>query len=613
MIMQLLYSRIPFALQGKSSLTLFAGCFFLAACGAPPSSTQPTSTGKQPVTASTAVAPTQATTQASIAAVRAKTPALSQMIAAANPLAADAGRSMLRAGGSAIDAAIAAQLVLTLVEPQSSGIGGGAFLMHYDAKSGSIQSFDGRETAPKSVTPEMFLKADGTRKKFYEAVVGGSAVGVPGLLRMLEMVHKQHGKLPWKSLFKPAIAMAQQGFLISPRLAGLIAQDKYLKTFEVTRRYFYDADGKPKPEGTRLTNPELANTLKLIANGGADAFHTGLIANRIVDTVQEASQNPSAMTTDDMAGYQAKDRPPVCLPYRVWLVCGMGPPSSGGLTTLQILGILQRFDLPKMQPFGAKAVHLIAEASRLAFADRNTYMADSDFIPVPTLGLLDPAYLELRAQEISPFKTGGEKSPGMPGLRAGLKFATSANETGLSTTHLSVIDRAGNAVSMTSSIENAFGSRMMSGGFLLNNQLTDFSFLPSKDGAPIANRAAPGKRPRSSMSPTLVFDGSGKLVMAVGSPGGSRIIGYVVKTLIAALDWGMDMDAAIDAPYFVNRNGSTDLEKDTALETIKPALEEMGHTVKLISSASGLHGIRVTERGLQGGADKRREGVAIGD
>lgn len=538
---------------------------------------------------------------------------LTQMISAANPYAAKAGQTILQNGGSAIDAAIAAQLVLTLVEPQSSGIGGGAFLMHYNAKTGSIQSFDGRETAPKSSHSKMFLKKDGNKKKFYEAVVGGSAVGVPGLLRMFELAHKQHGKLPWKDLFQPAIQMAKVGFEISPRLAGLIAKDKYLKTFSPTRAYFYDVKNMPKPEGTLLKNPELAESLRLIANGGADTFYTGLIANEIVDTVNEASQNPSGMTADDMEGYQAKDRPPVCMPYRVWLVCGMGPPSSGGLTTLQILGLLQRFDLGKMEPFGVKAVHLVAEASRLAFADRNTYMADSDFIPVPTLGLLDPTYLDLRSKQISTTKAGGKRSPGMPGLQAELKYAPSLNEHGLSTTHLSVVDKFGNAVSMTSSIENAFGSRMMSGGFMLNNQLTDFSFAPSKNGAPIANRAEPGKRPRSSMSPTLVFDGSGNLVMAVGSPGGSRIIGYVVKTLIAALDWGMDMDAAIDAPYFVNRNGSTDLEKGTRLEALKPTLEGMGHKVKLISNASGLHGIRTTPQGLDGGADKRREGIVLGD
>jgi gamma-glutamyltranspeptidase/glutathione hydrolase len=538
---------------------------------------------------------------------------LSQMIAAANPLAAKVGRSILRNGGSAIDAAIAAQLVLTLVEPQSSGIGGGAFLLHYNAKTGSIQSFDGRETAPNAAHSRMFLNKDGTKKKFYEAAVGGLAVGIPGILRMLELAHKQHGKLPWKDLFQPAIQIAKAGFAISPRLASLISNDKYLKIFDKTRQYFYDAENNPKPEGTLLKNPELEKSLQIIANGGADAFYSGIIANEFIDTVNEANQNSRVMTINDMGGYEAKERPPVCMPYRVWLVCGMGPPSSGGVTMLQTLGILQRFDLGEMEPFGAKAIHLVAEASRLAFADRNTYMADPDFIPVPILGLLNPTYLDLRSQEISKTKAASKRKPGKVGIRTLSKFGESENETGLSTTHMSIIDSLGNAISMTSSIENTFGSRMMSGGFLLNNQLTDFSFSPRKNGLLIANRAEPNKRPRSSMSPTLVFDGSGNLVMAIGSPGGSRIIGYVVKTLIAVLDWDMDMDAAINAPYFVNRNGSTDLEKDTQLEALKPILEGMGHTVKLISNTSGLHGILKTLTGLDGGADKRREGVALGD
>jgi len=543
----------------------------------------------------------------------ATTTAAKHMTAAANPLAAEAGREMLRAGGAAIDAAIAAQMVLTLVEPQSSGIGGGAFLMHYDAGTGAIDSYDGRETAPMSASPDMFLKADGTPKKFYEAVVGGSSVGVPGLLRMLEMVHREHGKLPWADLFQPAIRLSEKGFTISPRLAGLLAGEKFIKDIPVSRAYFHDAAGNPKTEGTLLKNPDLAATLKAVAAGGADAFYTGTVAENIVGTVLTAEQNPSGMTMTDLAAYRAKKRPPVCIPYRVWLICGMGPPSSGGLTTLQILGILQTFDIAAEAPFGAKAVHLIAEASRLAFADRNTYIADPDFVPVPSGGLLDPAYLQLRASEIDPSRAGGKRFPGMPGPSAHLKFAPDAQEKGLSTTHLSVIDGDGNGVSMTSSIENAFGSRLMSGGFLLNNQLTDFSFRPEVGGAPVANRAEAGKRPRSSMSPTLVFDGSGKLVMAVGSPGGSRIIGYVAKTLIAALDWNMGMDEAIDAPNFVNRNGATDLEAGTDLEDLKPALEAMGHEVKLMSRASGLHGIRVSNRGLEGGADKRREGVAIGD
>ena len=535
------------------------------------------------------------------------------MISTANPLAAEAGRDMLRAGGSAIDAAIAAQMVLTLVEPQSSGIGGGAFLMYFDKASGDVESYDGRETAPGSATPEMFLKAAGKRKKFYDAVVGGSAVGVPGIMRMFEAAHKKHGKLPWKDLFEPAVALADSGFFISPRLAGLLAKDKYLKTIPGTKAYFYEADGSSKKAGTLLKNPDLAATLRMLAEKGADAFYTGSIATDIVRTVQNAPKNPSGMTSVDMAGYIAKQRPPVCMDYREWKVCGMGPPSSGGLTTLQILGIAEQFDLGGFVPFSARPVHLIAEASALAFADRNTYIADPDFIPVPTQGMINKDYLEIRSGEISKFRAQGKRFPGMPGLSAGLNYAPGEDEHGLSTTHMSIVDGGGNAVSMTSSIENAFGSRLMSGGFLLNNQLTDFSFSPSRNGSPIANRAGPGKRPRSSMSPTLVFDRADNLVMAIGSPGGSRIIGYVAKTIIAALDWKMDMDAAIDAPNFVNRNGSTDLEKGSALESLKPLLEDMGHTVKLFGQVSGLHGVRVTKYGLEGGADKRREGVAIGD
>ena len=535
------------------------------------------------------------------------------MISAANPLAAKAGLEVLRSGGSAIDAAIATQMVLTLVEPQSSGIGGGAFLLHYNKSTGAIESYDGRETAPQSATAEMFLKADGKRKKFYDAVVGGSSVGVPGLLRMLEMVHRDHGKLPWKELFQPAIDLAENGFVISPRLAGLLAREKYIKTVPATKAYFYAPDGTPKKAGTVLRNPALAATFRIIAEKGADAFYDGAIAEGIVSTVRTAAKNPSGMTVADLASYEAIKRPPVCMDYRQWKVCGMGPPSSGGLTTLQILGIVEQFDLAGFVPFSARPVHLVSEASALAFADRNTYIADPDFIPVPSAGMIDKGYLKSRASEVSRFKAGRKRFPGMPGLVSQLNYAPGENEQGLSTTHMSIIDDDGNAVSMTSSIENAFGSRLMSGGFLLNNQLTDFSFLPARNGSPVANRAAPGKRPRSSMSPTLVLDRDGKLVMAVGSPGGSRIIGYVTKTIIAALDWKMDMDAAIDAPYFVNRNGSTELEKGTGLDDLKPLLEDMGHKVKLINRASGLHGIRITLYGLEGGADRRREGIAIGD
>ncbi|MCG8509683.1 MAG: gamma-glutamyltransferase family protein, partial [Rhodospirillales bacterium] len=400
------------------------------------------------------------------------------MIAAANPLAAEAGLSILRRGGSAVDAAIAAQMVLNLVEPQSSGIGGGGFLMHFAADSGEIAAYDGRETAPAGARADMFLNQVGEPRKFYDAVVGGQSVGVPGLLRMLEMAHGEHGKLPWLDLFQPAIELAEAGFTVSERLNTLIAKDKHLKTFADTAGYFHGSGGEALPVGHRLTNKAFAATLRAIAAGGADVFYIGDIAADIAKTVREAARNPGQMFRADLAAYKAVKREPVCLFYREWLVCGMPPPSSGGLTTLQILGLLQNFKLAEMAPNGLESVHLIAEASRLAFADRNTYIADPDFIPVPTAGMLDPGYLDLRAREISPDGSIGPAFPGMPGIAGAWKLAPDSSTGGVSTTHLSVIDDDGNAVSMTTSIESAFGSRLMVRGFLLNNQLTDFSFLP---------------------------------------------------------------------------------------------------------------------------------------
>lgn len=540
------------------------------------------------------------------------------MVAVANPLAAEAGRQILREGGSAIDAAISAQMVLNLVEPQSSGIGGGAFLMYLDGQSGQAVAYDGREKAPQKATPQMFLDQDGNPKKFFDAAVGGLSVGVPGLLRMLEMAHKEHGKLPWAKLFEAAINLAEDGFTVSPRLNGLITRDKYLNVFKATANYFHDPQGAPLAVGHTLKNKAFAQTLRLIAQGGADAFYSGDLARNIIDTVTNAHQNPGALSMDDMMAYRAEKRDPVCLFYRQWLICGMGPPSSGGLTTLQILGILQSFDLPAMKPdqdgiMDVQAAHLIAEASKLAFADRNTYIADPAFVPVPSGGMLDPGYLELRAQEISPDASRQNAAPGMPGLDETWNFSSSGDSPGLSTTHISIIDAQGNAVSMTSSIENAFGSRLMSGGFLLNNQLTDFSFNPESDGGPAVNRAEAGKRPRSSMAPTLVIDGEGKAVLAIGSPGGSRIIGYVAQAIIAALDWDMDIQSALDMPHITNRNGTTDLEADSGLDKLIPALEALGHTIKLKTMTSGLHAVQLKDGKLLGAADPRREGVALGD
>jgi gamma-glutamyltranspeptidase / glutathione hydrolase len=534
------------------------------------------------------------------------------MVAAANPLAAHTGRKILRAGGSAVDAAIATQMVLSLVEPQSSGIGGGAFLLHYSAEGRRVESYDGRETAPRSARPGMFLT---NRKpmKFMAAAAGGTSVGVPGLLRMLELAHRDHGKLPWAQLFRPAITLAENGFIISPRLAQILKQERILRQTPSARGYFYTSGGADKPAGARVRNPALAKTLRAIAKGGADAFYRGAIARAIVKTVRKAANNPGGMSLSDIAAYQAVKRRPLCAPYRQWRVCGMGPPSSGGLAVLQSLSMLEYFDLAGLAPASTEAVHLIGEASALAFADRNAYVADTDFIPVPINGMLDRSYLQSRAKLIDPARSGGKRQPGNPPRQTAFPYAPDHTTKGHSTTHLSIVDADGNAVSMTSSIETVFGSRLMAGGFILNNQLTDFSFLPVRNGRPVANRAAPGKRPRSSMSPTLVLDKQDRLVLAVGSPGGSRIIGYVTKTLIATLDWKLDMQTAIDMPNFLNRNGAMELEKNTSLEALQPRLQALGHKVRLFGRGSGLHGIRATENGLQGGADRRREGIVLGD
>ena len=548
-----------------------------------------------------------------IAAPRRPVTAKKHMIAAANPLAAKAGLEILRAGGSAVDAAIAAQMMLGLVEPQSSGIGGGAFLLHYTARGGGLDAYDGRETAPAASTPDMFLKPDGVPMKRREAMPGGLSVGTPGLLRMLEMAHKKHGKLPWSKLFEAAIKKAEAGFDISPRLHRQIARDRSLKTFPASAAYFYRPDGTAKPVGTRLRNPAYAQTLRAIASGGAKAFYEGEIAKAVVDTVRTAKRNPGRISLADLRGYRAKRREPICSLYRVWVVCGMPPPTSGGLAVLQILGLLQNFDLVRLEANSADAIHLIAEASRLAFADRNTYLADPDFVEVPVGGLIDPGYLSERAKTISRIRAMGRATPGVVRRRSTALLAPDDSESGFSTSHISIVDGAGNAVSMTTTIENVFGSRLMVRGFLLNNQLTDFSSRPRRNGRDVANRVEPNKRPRSSMSPTLVMDGSGKLVLAIGSPGGSRIIGFVAKSVIAALDWRLDIQRAIALPNFVNRNGRTELEKGTAIESIEPELQRRGHRVQVHPMTSGLHGIRVTSSGLEGGADPRREGVAVGD
>ena len=536
--------------------------------------------------------------------------ATKDMVAAANPLAAQAGREILAAGGSAVDAAIAVQLVLNLVEPQSSGIGGGAFMVFWDGKT--MTTLDGRETAPAAAKPERFLGPDGKPMKFYDAVVGGRSVGVPGTLRLLETAHRNWGKLSWAQVIEPAARLAEQGFAISPRLNGLLTQEKYLQNDPVARAYFYEADGKPKAVGTILKNPAFAKTLRTIADKGADAFYTGEIAQDIVATVTGHSTNPGDMTLDDLKAYKVQERDALCGNYRSYRICGMGPPSSGQVAVQQIMGVLETQDMASLKP-GPDAVHWIAEAGRLAYADRALFLADPAFVNVPVKGLTDPGYLKSRAAQIDPNRSMGKAKPGDPpfqktflwGPSEGIEFGTS---------HMSIVDRDGNAVSMTTTIEDGFGARLMTkSGFLLNNELTDFSFATTEDGKPVANRVEAGKRPRSSMAPTIVLDGGGKLYAVVGSPGGSLIINYVAKTLVGILDWKLDPQVAADLPNVGSRNGPTELEAGTEAEGWKAALEAKGHEVKLIDQNSGIHAIVVTPAGLVGGADSRREGVAIGN
>ena len=556
-----------------------------------------------------------------------------QAVAAANPLATEAGYAMLAAGGSAVDAAVAVQMVLSLVEPQSSGIGGGAFLVHFDGKA--VQAYDGRETAPAQAGPDLFLGADGKPLAMKQAIVGGRAVGVPGALRMLAMAHAAHGKLPWAFLFAPAIRLARDGFAISPRLAALLAGETALQKDPVAAQYFYDAQGRPWPAGHLLRNPELAAVLQRIATEGPDALMTGEVAQAMVSAVRQHPSNPGLLQLSDLAAYRPLLRQPLCTNYRVapktYRLCGMPPPSSGMLTIASILGTLD-FTPAASLPFtggqpGADWLHLYLEASRLAFADRAAYVADPAFTEAPAgdwLSLVQPTYLQARAAAIAP------QGQAMPQVQAGnpgavprpLSWAPMPEQTEHGTSHISVLDRWGHALAMTTTIEDAFGARLMVnrgkglvGGFLLNNQLSDFSFSPSgADGKPVANRVQPGKRPRSSMAPTLVFDAdSGALQLSGGSPGGAFIIHFTAKTLYGVLRWGLRPQAAIDLPNFASLEGSTFLEKGRFAPSTAASLQARGHQVLEIPLTSGLQVLAREPGGWAGGADGRREGVVLGD
>ena len=549
-------------------------------------------------------------------------------VAAANPLATDAGYQVLKAGGSAVDAAIAVQMVLTLVEPQSSGIGGGAFLLHYNGKD--VEAFDGRETAPAAADEKLFLGADGKPLAFYDAVVGGRSVGVPGTVRVLEMAHKQYGKLPWARLFEPAIVLAEGGFKVSPRLNTLAKGDAHLKKDPVAAAYFFKPDGDPRDVGFNLRNAELAAVLRKIAAEGSKGLHEGEVAQAIVKKVQDHAGNPGKMTLADLAGYQPRKRAPICHDYKAkgrdYRICGFPPPSSGAIAVGQILGILNHahadaIPLENGLP-GTNWLHLYLEASRLAFADRGQYLGDPDFVQPPAgnwMSLLEPSYLAERARLIGP-QSMKVAQAGVPGpVKAA--YAPSPEQPEYGTSHISIVDAYGNAIAMTTTIEDVFGARQMvsvkggAGGFLLNNELTDFSFAPADaQGAPIANRVQAGKRPRSSMAPTLVFDkATGQLVMSGGSPGGALIIHFTTKTLYGVLNWGLNTQQAISLPNFGSLNGPSILEEKRFPPATVEALRARGAEVREQAMTSGLQAIQKTPTGFFGGADPRREGVVRGD
>jgi len=536
------------------------------------------------------------------------------MAVTAHPLATRTAVDVLADGGSAVDAAVAAQMVLNLVEPQSSGIGGGAFMLYWDAVARRLYALDGRETAPAAADADYFRDVNGVPLKWHKAVVGGRAVGVPGTLHLLHTAHDLFGVRSWADLLEPAITLAIAGFAVSPRLAQSIAgaADRGLRQFPAARRYFFDENGKPLKAGFMLRNPAFANTLRMIAQEGIEPFYQGPIASRLVKTLESTSELPALMTREDLSEYRTILRPPVCASYRSYSVCGIGPPSSGMLTVGQILGLVERFDLPNMGP-NPDSIHLILEASRLAFADRARYMADSDFVPVPVVGLLDSDYLARRSRIIRAESSIGKAPAGNPpGVLTANATIYQLETNG--TSHLSVIDHLGNIVSMTTTIESGFGSRLMTDGFLLNNELTDFSFVGERDGLEVANRVEGGKRPRSSMAPTIVFDSHGEPVLVTGSPGGSRIICYVLQSLVGVLDWNMSPQQAVSMLHFCNRNGTTELEPAEGTVQLEATLRGLGHKVRVRDLNSGLHLVQVLAGGhLLSGVDPRREGLAGGD
>jgi gamma-glutamyltranspeptidase/glutathione hydrolase len=534
------------------------------------------------------------------------------MVSAADPRAAAAGVEILREGGSAADAAFATLLALNVVEPQSSGIGGGGYLVYAD-KGAAPVTFDGRETAPHAATGTWFYK-NGQPMEFDDAQPGGKSVGVPGNIRMMALAHQKYGKLPWAALFQPAIKLARDGFKITPRLYNSLR--KYPATGALSaeaRTIFYGEDGQPKPVGTLVKNPAFAKFLEQLAARGSDSFYVGPNAQAIAATVSGAPHNPAPMTAGDVASYEAEPRPPVCGTYRVYRVCGMGPSSSGGFTVFAALKLLERFDLSALGSQSPTAWHLIAESERLAYADRDKYLADPDFVRVPLAGLMDPAYLASRSALISPTATMGAVHAGTP---AGAEIVcTPEPQPERGTSHFIAVDRWGAVASDTSTIESSFGSGLMVNGYYLNNELTDFSFVPAKNGCPVANRVEGGKRPRSSMSPTIVYGPDGHVVLAVGAAGGSTIPAQVIKTIVGVLDFHLPPQQAIALPMIYSPGDTVYVESGTFLEGMIPQLKALGHAQvsTLPPGTFKANAIEWRDGRWAGGADPRSEGVALSE
>ena len=536
------------------------------------------------------------------------------IVVTSNPYASKAAAEILRNGGSAVDAAITAQFVLTLTQPQSTGIGGGAFMLYWDKNSGKLYALDGREKAPASASPQLFLNKDGQPRKFYpDAVVGGISVGVPGMMRFLEQAHKKFGKLKWSVLLEYPIRLAEEGFELSSALYRTLSFLPDLKKIEPASSYFYkdnrNGELTPLPIGTILTNAEYAKTLKRIAKFGPEEFYSGQTANLIINAVNNSPFSPGLITLEDLANYTAVWRDPICGLYRKYKVCSMPPPTSGGITMLMMLKMLERFDFESEHPNSPNFIHLFSEAGSLAYADRDYYIADPDFVDIPVNGMLNEDYISERSKLIKKETSLRDRKPGKP--KGYKKFSKNVDISRPSTSHLVIVDNFGNSISLTSTIEGPFGSHLMAGGFMLNNELTDFSLIPKKNGLFVANRVEANKRPRSSMTPTIIFNPEGEIYALTGSPGGNSIIGYVTKSVMAMVDWDLSPQDTVSLPHFIRKGENTELERGTDIVRYKQFLEKKGHKVVIIPKVSGLQIIKKKNKGFIGGTDPRGEGLVI--